>query len=172
LERLAGLYNVNLNWLISGKGQLGVDGETAEIELYDQEAAAGRGREVADYIEKWYFSVPYDFVRSHRAENLKAVYVSGDSMTGERINEGDIVIFNVRQIEGNGIYVVSIGNSLLVKRVDFDNAKRAITLISANPAGIRAKNWKTSGSPAGLWRATTRCREMVKVNRRNICTAI
>jgi len=89
---------------------------------------------VAGYIKKRYFPVPYDFVRPHRPENLKAVYVSGDSMTGERINDGDIVIFNVRQTEGNGIYVVSVGNNLLVKRVDFDNAQKALTLISANPA--------------------------------------
>ncbi|MDR0639771.1 MAG: S24 family peptidase [Spirochaetaceae bacterium] len=35
---------------------------------------------------------------------------------------------------GNGIYVVSIGDSLLVKRVEFAGKGGAIVLISANPA--------------------------------------
>ena len=55
-------------------------------------------------------------------------------MIDERINDGDIVIFNIKQTEGNGIYVVSVGNTLLVKRVDFDHTNKTIELISANPA--------------------------------------
>jgi len=134
LERLSTIYNVNLNWLIHGKGYSGFESDTAEIELFDQEAAAGRGRDTEDHPEKSYFNIPYSLITPHRPENLKAVYVSGDSMIDEHINNGDIVIFNTKQIEGNGIYVVSIGNSLLVKRVDFDKANKAIDLISANPA--------------------------------------
>jgi len=134
LERLASAYNVNLNWLIHGKGSYSLENNTVEIELFDQEAAAGQGRDIADYVEKQYIPILYDFLRPHRPENLKAVYVSGDSMIDERINNGDIVIFNTKQTEGNGIYVVSIGNSLVVKRVDFDLTNQTITLISANPA--------------------------------------
>jgi SOS-response transcriptional repressor LexA len=132
LEKLANTYNINLNWLISGIGFSGLEEETAEIELYDQEAAAGYGREVVEYPEKQYFQVPFSLIRPYRPNNLKAVYVSGDSMIGENINDGDIVFFNVKQTAGNGIYVVSVGNSLFVKRVDFSND--AVTLISANPA--------------------------------------
>jgi SOS-response transcriptional repressor LexA len=134
LERLASVYNVNLNWLIHGKGPSGLENNTVEIELLDQEAAAGHGRDIEDYIEKQYIPILYDFLRPHRPENLKAVHVSGDSMIDERINDGDIAIFNTKQTEGNGIYVVSVGNTLLVKRVDFDPANKAIELISANPA--------------------------------------
>ena len=70
--------------------------ETAEIELYDQETAADRGRDAEDYPEKCYFSIPYSLIRPQKPENLKAVYVSGDSMIDERISDGDIVIFNTR----------------------------------------------------------------------------
>jgi SOS-response transcriptional repressor LexA len=134
LERLSSVYGVNLNWLIHGKGPPGPELETVEIELLNQEAAAGQGWEIQDYIEKQYIPIPYDFLRPHNPRNLKAVYVSGDSMIDERINDGDIVIFNIKQIEGKGIYVVSVGNTLLVKRVDFDHANKTIELISANPA--------------------------------------
>jgi phage repressor protein C with HTH and peptisase S24 domain len=132
LERLVSVYNANLNWLISGSGPSGLEDNTVEIELFDQEAAAGHGRDIEDNIEKQYIPVLYDFLRPHDPKNLKAVYVSGDSMIGENINDGDIVFFNIKQTAGNGIYVVSVGNSLFVKRVDFAND--AITLISANPA--------------------------------------
>jgi phage repressor protein C with HTH and peptisase S24 domain len=134
LERLATVYNVNLNWLIHGKGQSGLDAEAVEIELLEQEAAAGQGREIEDYIEKRYIPILYDFLRPHNPKNLKAVHVKGDSMIDERINDGDIAIFNIKQTEGNGIYVVSVGNTLLIKRVDFDPANKTIELISANPA--------------------------------------
>ena len=134
LERLSSRYDVNLHWFLTGEGPSGLESETVEIELLDQEAAAGQGREIQDYIEKQYIPLLYDFLRPHKPENLKAVHVSGDSMIDERINDGDIVIFNIKQTEGNGIYVVSVGNTLLVKRVDFDHANKTIELISANPA--------------------------------------
>jgi len=134
MDNLSKTYNVNLHWFLTGRGNSSYDPETAEIELYEQEAAAGHGREIGDNPEKSFFNIPYSFIRPHRPENLKAVYVSGDSMIDEYINDGDIVIFNTKQTEGNGIYVVSVGNSLLVKRVDFDISNNAIVLISANPA--------------------------------------
>jgi len=40
LERLSSVYNVNLNCLIHGKGPSGLESNTIEIELLDQEAAA------------------------------------------------------------------------------------------------------------------------------------
>jgi repressor LexA len=134
LERLVNVHNVNLNWLINGTGLSGLDAEIVDIELWDQEAAAGNGREIDDYIEKQYIPILSSFLRPHRAENLKAVYVSGDSMIGEHINDGDIAVFNTKQTEGNGIYVISVGNTLLIKRVNFDPANKTIELISANPA--------------------------------------
>jgi phage repressor protein C with HTH and peptisase S24 domain len=134
LDRLAQVHNVNLHWFLTGQGQSGLESNMAEVELLDQQAAAGQGRELADYIEKRYIPILYDFLRPHNPKNLKAVFVSGDSMMGEHINNGDIAIFNIKQTEGNGIYVVSIGNTLLVKRVDFDLANKTIELISANIA--------------------------------------
>jgi len=134
LDKLSKVHNVNLHWFLTGQGQAELESNTAQIELYDQEAAAGQGREIGDYIEKQYIPILYDFLRPHNPKNLKAVFVSGDSMIDERINNGDIAIFNIKQTEGNGIYVVSVGNTLLIKRVNFDTAKKTIELLSANPA--------------------------------------
>ena len=134
LDRLASVYNVNLNWLIHGKGPSGLESDLAEIELLYQEAAAGSGREVEEYIEKHTFQVPRSLIAPYRPEKLRSVYVAGDSMIDEHINNGDIVIFHPGITEGNGIYVVSVGNTLVVKRVDFDTANQTIILISANLA--------------------------------------
>ena len=134
LGRLSAVHSVNLHWFLTGEGSPGIDPDTVEIELLDQEAAAGSGREVADFPEKHTFQVPRTLITPHKPDKLQAVYVSGDSMINEHINDGDIAIFHPGLKEGNGIYVVSVGNTLLVKRVDFDTAKQAIILISANPA--------------------------------------
>ena len=152
LERLSSVHNVNLHWFITGEGSPGKDEDAVIIELLDQEAAAGRGRDVESYIEKRTFQVPRSLIAPYRPEKLQAIYVSGDSMINEHINEGDIAIFHPGLKDGNGIYVLSVGNTLMVKRVDFDTKKRTITLISANPAykpkrysGIELEDIRISG---------------------------
>jgi len=134
MNALSRSYSINLHWFLTGMGASGLEGETVEVELLDQEAAAGQGREAEDYAEKRAFQVPRSLIAPYRPEKLLAVYVSGDSMIDERINDGDIAIFHPALKEGNGIYVVSAGNTLLVKRVDFDASSRTIILLSANSA--------------------------------------
>ena len=143
LERLAKVYQVNLNWYISGEGEpCGKDENLSEgppensalITLLDQQAAAGRGREIEDYSEERSLKVPLSLIAPHRPERLRAVFVSGDSMIGENICNGDIAVFSPGLVQGNGIYIVSINRALVVKRVCFDNRRRTIELISANPA--------------------------------------
>jgi transcriptional regulator with XRE-family HTH domain len=46
LDRLADTYNVNLHWFLTGKGPTGLDPDTVEIELLEQEAAAGHGVDI------------------------------------------------------------------------------------------------------------------------------
>jgi SOS-response transcriptional repressor LexA len=134
MEALRQTYNVNLHWFLTGIGSSGYDPDTVEIELLEQEAAAGQGREVEDHPEKRTFQVPRSLIAPYRPDKLQAVYVAGDSMVDEHINDGDIAIFHPLLKEGNGIYVVSIGNTLVVKRVDFDTANQTLILISANTA--------------------------------------
>jgi SOS-response transcriptional repressor LexA len=133
LDRLADTYNVNLHWFLTGKGPSGLENDSVEIELLEQEAAAGHGVDVQDYAEKHIFQVPRSLIAPHRPDRLLAVYVTGDSMIEAHICDGDIAIFHPGNTEGNGVFVVSIGNSLVVKRVDRDIASQTIILISANP---------------------------------------
>ena len=134
LDRLADTYKVNLHWFLTGNGQSGLEAEAVEIELLEQEAAAGHGRDVQDYPERRFFQVPAALIAPYRSDRLQAVYVAGDSMIEAHICDGDIAIFHPGLTEGNGIFVVSIGNSLVVKKVDRDIASQTLVLISANPA--------------------------------------
>ena len=132
MEALRQSYNINLHWFLTGIGSSGYESDTVEIELLDQQAAAGSGRDVYDYAERHSFQVPRSLISPYKPDRLLAVYVNGDSMIDEHINDGDIAIFHPGLREGNGIYVVSLGNTLVVKRVDFGKSNVTITLISAN----------------------------------------
>jgi phage repressor protein C with HTH and peptisase S24 domain len=53
-------------------------------------------------------------------------------MIDEKIYDGDYVLYNQHEREGEHIFVVSVGSTLLVKRVVYDPPKQEIRLISAN----------------------------------------
>jgi phage repressor protein C with HTH and peptisase S24 domain len=87
---------------------------------------------IEEYVNKTTLRLPYSLIAPYKPEKLQAVYVSGDSMTGANINDGDVAIFYPGLIQGNGVYVVSVENALLVKQVEFDGPGQSISLISAN----------------------------------------
>ncbi|MDR1231149.1 MAG: XRE family transcriptional regulator [Spirochaetaceae bacterium] len=129
LEKLAVRYGVDINRFLFGKGQP----EAAHVELFQQDAAAGSGAEIDDYAERSHITVPQSFIAPYRCEHIKAVLVRGDSMIDEKIYDGDYVLFNRKDTSGEGIFVLSIETTLLVKRVAPDPLNSAITLFSANP---------------------------------------
>jgi phage repressor protein C with HTH and peptisase S24 domain len=129
LDKLADYFDVDLNWLLRGETE-----DTVYIELIKQEAAAGQGVEIDEYAERQTIAVPRSFLGIHKPENLKAVTVHGDSMIDARIFDGDYVLFDISNKLGENIFVVSVGNTLLVKRVVVDDVKGTITLFSANAA--------------------------------------
>jgi SOS-response transcriptional repressor LexA len=134
LSNLALRYNVDLHWYLTGEGSPEAGPGSVSVALYEQEAAAGRGREIEEYQKKTMVPVPGDLLRPWKPSSVRAVYVSGDSMINAGINDRDIILFRICQREGNGIYVLSIGSTLLVKRVQFDDLTETVILISENPA--------------------------------------
>ena len=64
---------------------------------------------------------------------LVCAEAKGDSMVGARIYSGDYVVFSRGMVSGEGIYVLSFGGDVLVKRIAFDPAGQTVTIISANP---------------------------------------
>jgi transcriptional regulator with XRE-family HTH domain len=131
LEKLRERFNADIHTFFDDSFSLA---DTAYIELFRQEASAGRGVEIEDYAERTHIAVPAGLGAPYNAEHIKAVWVHGDSMIGEKIYDGDYVLFNKNIVTGNSIFVLSVGSTLLVKRVAFDKLMRSITLISANSA--------------------------------------
>ena len=155
LEKLAECFQVDLNWLLRNDTK-----DTVYIELIDQEVAAGYGMEIDEYAERQTIAVPRSFLGFHKSENLKAITVRGDSMIDAQIFDGDYILFDTSYQLGENISVVSVGNTLLVKRVVIDNVKGTITLFSANAAanypprifsGIEREEVRITGKVIAWW---------------------
>jgi phage repressor protein C with HTH and peptisase S24 domain len=144
LVRLARVYGIDLNWLLTGASSEGSsgfsggaesddDGPIVKIEFVRQEVAAGRGVEVDDTAETMRLPVLRSFIAPRKPERVRAVEVRGDSMTGIGLDDRDIVFFAPDERMGDGVHVISITTQLLVKRILFDPAGRAVHVISENP---------------------------------------
>lgn len=140
LVRLARTYDVDLTWLLTGSvakmdmESTGGNAEVVNIELIDQEAAAGRGVEIEEYAETARLPVLRSFIAPRKPDRVRAVEVRGDSMTGIGLDDRDIVLFAPDERTGDGVHVVSIAGQLLVKRILFDAAGRSVRVISENPS--------------------------------------
>ncbi len=146
---------INLHWLITGQGKMllsdnnravSIQTEKKEIVLSDrddvvmvpvleQKISAGAGQ---DYIEEYSSDVTIPIldkiIHPYPRHSIKVVEVRGDSMTGVEIFDGDYVIFSQGELRADGIYVISIGSDLFVKRLEFDPIERKLTIISENPS--------------------------------------
>jgi len=140
LVRLARVYQVDINWLLTGRGaEPGSDGGSngneniVQIQFVRQEAAAGRGVEIEENAEVVNLPVLRSFIAPYKSERVRALEVRGDSMTGIGLDDRDIVLFTPEERSGDGVHVVSIASQLLVKRIHFDPAGQTVHVISENP---------------------------------------
>lgn len=152
LKKIKQIKGCNLDWLLTGEGAPFPDADTAVPMLYDTlgqavaadefvfvprydiEAAAGHGRLAGD--ERAVHAVPFrrDWVAGlGRPEDLAVIAVKGDSMEGV-LNDGDTLLLALtHQARRDGLYVLRIHDSLLVKRLQLMPGG-LINVISANEA--------------------------------------
>lgn len=141
--KIAEALGVSVEYLVTGNEVHRIDGfdklptngsndDIALIEMYRIEAAAGKGLEVAEYYDVTQIPVLERFIYPYKAHQVKAVVVKGDSMEGVQICHNDIVLFVPEEREGNGIFVISINNKVLVKRLEFNPAEHCIKVLSEN----------------------------------------
>lgn len=111
-----------------------IDGELCLLPILSQKIAAGQGQAMLEDVEI-VGELPFlrRMLRGGRPCGARALEVRGDSMTGVNLFDGDLVIFVPGEIRGDGIYVLKIGDEMVVKRVEFDNLKGKIHIISENP---------------------------------------
>lgn len=100
-----------------------------------QPVSAGPGRDMEALYETARLPVMLDFIYPWRPDQVIALQVRGDSMTGVGIFDFDIVLYvptRREKDEGDGIYVISVDNKMLVKRLEFDLFNGHIRIISEN----------------------------------------
>ena len=144
LVKIAKAAGVSLDWLATGRGPKhpqsqspAIDGAYALVPLYDVRAAAGHGamvdrEQVIDFLA---FRRDWLWKELHaKANDLYLIKVAGESME-PTLREGDVILIDPRQanVSSDGIYVLRIDDSLLVKRCQRLPGGKIMAL-SDNPA--------------------------------------
>jgi len=135
INKLVETYKVNPNWLFRNEFPIFLDEKTeglvkniapeeksnlVYIPKYNPKAAAGAGTEISTEFVEYFIAVDQDWIRSligFLPKHLNALDVEGDSMI-PLIKNGDLIIFDLSKNQPNdGIYVLSIDDCVLVKRI-------------------------------------------------------
>ena len=103
------------------------------LPVYSQRAAGGTGQPPTQLEEiEAYIPVIYELLGGVNPKNCGIVRVVGDSMSDITLFNGDYVIFDRSQLEGNGVYVISMGGDVRVKRLEYRMFEKKIIISSEN----------------------------------------
>jgi len=141
------LYKMGIssNWLLTGEGSMFVEGSNAEvpaqkgvtIPLLSQKVSCGPGQswESEQNITEYISLSSLSPALSGRVYGFR---VSGTSMLGAGIKDGDIVIFDAspNQELTDGIYVFSLDGDAYCKRLEFDRLANLIKIYSVRVADL------------------------------------
>jgi phage repressor protein C with HTH and peptisase S24 domain/DNA-binding XRE family transcriptional regulator len=118
---------------MNANGREIVSDEYVALALLDQRVSAGPGQELIDY-DSAARMVPVlkKMLRGLDPVGAFGAEVDGDSMTGEKIFDGDIVVFYRGLVKENGLYVLFRDGRLFVKRLTFSFTTSRIKISSAN----------------------------------------
>ena len=137
LALVADRTNVNPEWLLKGVGppypggggwreatvSTNVDDRYVLLPLYNVAGGAGEGNSVDTEEVEDLLAFKQDWItRELRAspDNLSLIYVQGESMM-PTLNPGDVIRIerNLQRNTSDGIYVIRMGEALLIKRLQF-----------------------------------------------------
>lgn len=118
------------------------NGKVATIEIGEgeilvpilcQRLSAGPGQEwlAGDFTEER-LPLLSRFIKPYNKENVFAAEVRGDSMSGVQLFHGDIAFFVRGDVEGEGIYVLSVDGEIFIKRVEADPFEKKLIIKSEN----------------------------------------
>ncbi|HEU4958977.1 MAG TPA: XRE family transcriptional regulator [Sphingomonas sp.] len=131
LQRICDAIGESVDYILTGRRE--GSGNVVEVPINDIQVSAGPGRFALDEdqrIGSW--PLPSDWVTEHfgNAANLRFVRVSGDSQEPE-LRDGDMVLIDLSANKlAEGMHVVGLDDSLLIKRVQIEGAR--VRLKSAN----------------------------------------
>lgn len=103
------------------------------LPVFTQTAAAGRGQPETQLQEvDKYIPIVLEMLGGANPKNCGIVRVVGDSMTDMNLFNGDFAVFDRTQIDGDGVYVISIGADVRVKHLEYRPLERKIVISSEN----------------------------------------
>lgn len=103
------------------------------LPVFTQTAAAGRGQPETQLQEiDRYIPIVLEMLGGANPKNCGIVRVVGDSMTDMNLFNGDFVIVDRTQTEGDGVYVISIGTDVRIKHLEHRPIERKIVISSEN----------------------------------------
>lgn len=131
------IFHVDWQWLLYGRQHESESGEHVVLEVVDAIACCGDGHcnFKTHVIGQHLMSVQaFREITSARPELIKILKVVGDSMEPTICN-GDFVWVDIscQSLIGDGIYLFSIGEKLVVKRVQINPLNNAVRILSDNP---------------------------------------
>jgi len=143
-------FNLNLDWLLTGKGEMlkgpnqitGTDEDTKVNIPYFEDTYGAMGAGGLSYDEKpsvMSFDINFikDILGVSEVKNLHIINAVGDSMTPTIIS-GELLFINPFEnedhtIKDKGVYVILSTNGVLVKRIKIHPTKKEWILVSDNP---------------------------------------
>lgn len=141
LKSLINTFNVNPDWLLNGTGEMFLDNANNKQEQSDiisipyypeVSAAAGSGALVYDENTVKHLQISSAIINISTGDNLCLINATGNSMQPV-IDDRDLLLVDLSQklITDEGIYVIRLDTTLVVKRVQ--KILNGIILISDNP---------------------------------------
>lgn len=141
LKSLINTFNVNPDWLLNGNGEMFLDNENNKQEQSDiisipyypeVSAAAGSGALVYDENTVKHLQISSAIINISTGDNVCLINATGNSMQPV-IDDRDLLLVDLSQklITDEGIYVIRLDTTLVVKRVQ--KILNGIILISDNP---------------------------------------
>jgi len=145
LKALADFLNADYFYLITGKladtvKEFSPECQTERdtmIPVLDLELSAGNGRAIPEHIEEKK-KIPFDAhwlaKNGFKTKNIRALYVSGDSMEPYLL-DGDMVLIDtsLKKIVDRYLYAILLGNDLKIKRLT-QRYDGSVVIISDNPS--------------------------------------
>jgi len=138
-------YKINSNWLLTGEGDMFIKSPEAgivstghQVPLLRQKVSCGPGQHWEDETNIDRYVSVFDLVPRLKTGRVYAIPVSGSSMLGAGIKDGDIVLFEADKDQDthDGIYVFSLDGDVYCKRLEFDALTRQIKVFSVRVADL------------------------------------
>ena len=137
---------INILWLLTGEGDMFLSDSKSEvattgghqIPLLRQKVSCGTGQHWDDETNIERYVNVFDLIPRLKTNKVYALHVTGSSMLGAGIKDGDIVLFDADKAldTKDGTYVFSLDGDVYCKRLEFDALARQIKVFSVRAAEL------------------------------------